>query len=332
MSRGLRIGLSIAISAVCLYFAARGVEWDKALQALTSAHYIYTLPMLGATLLTLYIRALRWRVLLRPLGKPQMSSLIAATNIGFMANMVLPLRMGEVIRPVLLSRKEKQPLGGILATIVLERVSDLLTVLLLFGVSAATVSFSPAIRDWGYRLCGFAIVMSAGVLFVRWQESFALRMLQIVLRPLPVRFAEPVEHFFRGFVQALEILDSPPTFLAIAAWSLCLWAAIASVFAFGLLAFDLPVPLVVASVVITAITAIVVSAPSAPGFIGAFQFGCTLGLGIFHVAESNAFAFSIIVHLMQFVGTIAAGVYSLTREGMSLRQLEEVTASDAKAA
>ncbi|HVM95479.1 MAG TPA: lysylphosphatidylglycerol synthase transmembrane domain-containing protein [Candidatus Acidoferrales bacterium] len=332
MSRGLRIGVSVAVSAACLYFAARGVEWNQALSAMASAHYFFVVPMLLLTFLTLYIRAQRWRVLLRPLGNPHMSSLIAATNIGFMANMVLPLRMGEVIRPVLLSRKENKPLGGILATIVLERVFDLLTVLLLFGASAAAVGFSPSIQQWGYRLCYVAVLLTGGVLFVRWQESLALRLLQTMLRPLPSGVAEPVEHFFRGFVQALEILDSPLTFLTLVGWSLYLWAAITSVFTFGMMAFELPAPLIVGSVVITTITAIVISAPSAPGFIGAFQFGCTLALGIFGVAESRAFAFSIVVHITQFVGTIAAGVYSLTREGLSLRQLEEVSTTDATAA
>jgi hypothetical protein len=79
----------------------------------------------------LYIRAQRWRVLLRPVGTPFLRALVDATNIGFMANVLLPLRIGEIIRPVLLSRKERQPLGGILATIVLERIFDMFTILFL---------------------------------------------------------------------------------------------------------------------------------------------------------------------------------------------------------
>lgn len=332
MSRTLRVALSIALSAVFLGFAARGVNWHEAGSALAKAHYLYVLPILAITALSMYIRAQRWRVLLRPVGNPSMRALVAATNIGFMANMVLPLRMGEVIRPVLLSRKENQPLGGILATIVLERIFDLFTILFLFGVSAASVSVSERVSQWGYRMCGVAVLMGAAVAFIRWQEGLALRLLQWGVRPLPSRFAEPVDHFFRGFVKALEILDSPWIFIQVLGWSLYLWLTISGAYFFGILAFELPAPLIVGSVLVMTITAFAVSAPSAPGYIGAFQVGCVLSLSIFAVSESDAFAYSIVLHVAQFVGTIACGLYSLAREGLTLRQIEEVSETDGAAA
>jgi len=215
---------------------------------------------------------------------------------------------------------------------VLERIFDLFTILFLFGVAATMVSVSTRVSQWGFRMCIVAAVMGAGVVFVRWQEGLALRLLQWALRPFPARFAEPVDHFFRGFVQALEILDSPATFLQVLGWSLYLWLVIAATYMFGILAFELPVPPIVGGITVMAIIAIAVSAPSAPGFIGAFQVGCTLSLGIFGVSESDAFAYSIVLHIAQFVGTIAAGLYSLAREGMSLRQLEEASEADGAAA
>ena len=328
MRRTLRIALSIAVSALFLGFAVHGVEWAKAGAALAGAQYLYIVPMLVVCIWSLYIRAQRWRVLLRPLGHPHMRTLVAATNIGFMANMVLPLRMGEVIRPVLVSRREREPLGGVLATIVLERIFDLFMILFLFGVAGATVSMSADVRKWGIGMFVFAVSLAAGVTFVRWQEALALRLLSWALRPLPAHLAEPIDAFFRGFVRALEILDSPLTFLQVLGWSLYLWLIISSTYAFGVLAFDLPVPLAVGSVAIMAVIAIAVSAPSAPGFIGAFQLGCTLGLAIFGVSKNQAIAYSIVLHLTQFAGTVGAGLYSLTREGVSLRQLEEVSESD----
>ncbi|MFI5396870.1 MAG: lysylphosphatidylglycerol synthase transmembrane domain-containing protein [Candidatus Binatia bacterium] len=328
MSRTVRIILSIAVSAVFLGFAVRGVDWAKATAALTTAQYLYVLPMLGITVWSLYIRAQRWRILLRPVGTPSMRTLVAATNIGFMANMVLPLRMGEVIRPVLVSRKEREPLSGILATVVLERIFDMFTILFLFGISASAVAVSEDVRQWGYRLFALAMIVGGSVALVRWQEALALRLLRFVLRPLPHRVADPVDHFFRGFVQALEILDSPLTFFQLLGWSLYLWVVICLVYLCGLLAFQLPVPLIIGSVVVTAVIAIAVSAPSAPGYIGAFQVGCTLSLAIFGVSKSDAFAYSIVLHVTQFVGVIGAGLYSLAREGMTMRQIEEVSEAD----
>jgi uncharacterized protein (TIRG00374 family) len=328
VSRTLRIALSIAVSAVFLGFAVRKVDWAEAGAALAAAQYLYVLPIVAVTIWSLYIRAQRWRVLLRPLGKPSMRTLVAATNIGFMANMVLPLRMGEIIRPVLVSRKEREPLGGVLATIVLERIFDLFMILFLFGVAATAVPVSDTVRQWGVRMFAIAMTVGLGVVFVRWQEALALRLLGWVLTPVPRRFAEPIEEFFRGFVRALEILDSPLTFLQVLGWSLYLWLIISSTYTFGILAFGLHVPLAVGSVATMAVIAIAVSAPSAPGFIGAYQLGCTLGLAIFGVSQSQAIAYSIVLHVSGFVATLAAGLYSLTREGLSLRQLEEVSESD----
>jgi hypothetical protein len=328
MSRTLRIALSVAISAVFLAFAVRKVDWAEAGTALATARYWYVLPMLAVSIWSLYIRAQRWRILLRPLGNPAMRTLFAATNIGFMANMVLPLRMGEVIRPLLVSQKEREPLGGILATIVLERIFDMFTILFLFGVAASTVAVSDAVSQWGYRLFGLAMAVAAVVAFIRWRERQALGLLAWGLRPLPPKIAQPIEQFFRGFVQALEILDSPLTFVQVLGWSLYLWLVISSTYLFGVLAFDMSVPLLVGSVAIMAVIAIAVSAPSAPGYIGAFQLGCTLALGIFGVSQSQAIAYSIVLHVTQFVATVGAGLYSLAREGMSLRQIEKVAETD----
>jgi len=331
-SRAFRIAVTVIISLVFLGFAVRGVDWNEALAAMARAQYLYCIPMLIGAVWQLYIRAQRWRILLQPIGTPSMKTLVAATNIGFMANFVLPLRAGEVIRPVLVSRQENQPLGGILATIVLERVFDIIAILTLFGITTAVLPVSETITRSGYGLLTVAGLIAGGALFIRWQEATALRLLRWALSPLPAKVSEPVEKFFSGFVQALRVLESPGEVLRIVAWSFFLWLMLSCVFGSAILAFHLDVPLVTASIALTVITAIAVSAPSAPGFIGSFQLGCIVGLGIFGVDKSDAIALSIVLHVTQFVGVVGAGIYSLARTGMSLRQVEEVAEADGEAA
>lgn len=327
-NRAVRIAISILVSVIFLYIAMRGVDWNEAFAALASAHYLWMGPLIGITLIQLYLRCLRWRILIRPLGNPPMRSIVAANNIGFMANFVLPLRAGEVIRPVLLSRKEKLPLGGILATNFLERVFDMFTLLLLFGISTALLPVSDAVRRTGFGLVGVAVAMALAILFVRWQEALALRLVEWVSKPLPEKIAEGIKHFFEGFVQALRVLDSPAEFFEIAAWSIVIWLSVSLIFGFGFWMFDISAPFPIGQIAVAAIVAIVISAPSAPGFIGAFQLGCKLSLGLFGVEESRALAYGIAVHVSQFAAVIGAGMYSLAREGMSLRQVEEVSQDD----
>jgi uncharacterized protein (TIRG00374 family) len=331
-SRTFRIAVSVLISLVFLGFAMAGVDWNEAWAAMARAQYLYCIPMTAGAVWQLYIRAQRWRILLRPVDTPELKTLVAATNIGFMANMVLPLRVGEVIRPVLVSRQEKQPLGGILATIVLERVFDVFTIFTLFGITTALLPVSETVTRTGYGLLAMALLIAGGAVFIRWQEALALRLLRWGLSPFPANLSEPIEKFFAGFVQALRVLESPSEMLRIVAWSFFLWLVLSAVFGCAILAFHLPVPLVLGSIATTVIVAIAVSAPSAPGFIGAFQLGCVFGLQIFGVDKSDAIAFSIVLHVTQFVGVVGAGLYSLARQGMSLRQVEEVAEVDGTAA
>ncbi len=323
--RSLRIGASLGISAAFLWVAARGVDWSEAARALAEARYLAVVPMLLITVWTLLIRAQRWRLLLRPVGSPGLLSLVTATNIGFMANMVLPLRIGEVVRPVLVQRRERLPLSGLLATVILERIFDMFTILLLFGVAAAFVPVSEQVRAWGLRLTALAAMIGGAVVLIRWQERRTLAVVGFALRLAPAALREPAERFLLGFVQALEVLDSPGMFLRVLAWSLFLWLVITSIYAVGFYAFDLRVPVLLGSIAVNAVIAIAVSVPSAPGYVGAFQLGCILALGLFGVSEGRAMAYSIVLHGAQFVGVVGAGVYSLWTEGLSLQEIERVS-------
>jgi len=326
--RSVRIALSVAISAVLLGFAMRGVNWDEALAALGAANYFWVVLMLPVTVWTLLIRAQRWRVFLHAVGVPPLRPLVSATNIGFMANMVLPLRIGEVVRPVLLARRAELPLSGVLASVLLERIFDMFTILFLFGVSASVVEVSDQVRRWGWMLSGLALAVAAVIVLIRLQEHLALRLARHISELLPARIGTPAYGFAQGFVKALEMLDSPMAYVRAFGWSLYLWVAISIVYVFGFWAFHLDVEPLRGALVLTTLVAIAVSVPSAPGFIGSFQLGCVLGLRIFGIAESPALAYSIIVHLSQFVGVIGAGLYSLWTENISLREVEAVEQRD----
>lgn len=331
-SRRLRIALSLALSAICLGLAVRGVDWNETLAALANAQYLMIIPITAAGIFTLYARAQRWRFFLRKLGQPGMRTLVAATNIGFMANMVLPLRAGEVIRPVLASRRERLPLSGVIATVLLERVFDIFCVLLLLGLTMIVLPVSDRVRDWGVAATGGAIMVAGALAIAGWQKVRVLNLFRLALQLIPARAHEPLENFATGFLQALSVLDSPVAFLRAVVLSLYIWALICLTNAFGLLVFDLPVPLLFGAVAITPILSLAVSVPSAPGFIGAFQLGCILALALFGVNESHAIAYSIVMNFTMILTFTGAGTYSLWSEGLSFRQIEAVSEETSVAA
>lgn len=333
MSHAVRVALSVLISVVLLWFAVRNVEWDQAFAAMRSASYFWVLLMLPMTVWTLYIRAQRWRVFLGGVGTASMRTMVSSTNIGFMANMVLPLRVGEVIRPVLLSRKEGLPLSGVLGSCLLERIFDMFCILVLFGIAATWVEVSDEVQQWGYALLTVALTVAAVLALLRFQERLALRVASAICGWLPAAVGGPLYKFVEGFVGALAMLDSPSAFARAFGWSFFLWAVIGSMYVLGFWAFHLDVPNLKGGLVLTAIIAIAVSVPSAPGFIGSYQLGCRLALGVFGIDESTALAYSLVLHMTQFVSVIGAGLYSLWREGMTFRDVEasEAVAADVAA-
>jgi hypothetical protein len=208
--------------------------------------------------------------------------------------------------------------------VLLERIFDMFTILFLFGVSASLVRVSPQVQQWGWMLGGLAVAVAAVIVLIRVQERLALAIARRLSGLLPGDSGAAAYRFAEGFVQALKMLDSPMAYVRAFAWSLYLWLVISLVYVLGFWAFHLDVPALRGALVLTTLVAIAVSVPSAPGFIGAFQLGCVLALRIFKVGESEALAFSLIVHLSQFVGVIGAGLYSLWSEGISLREVEAV--------
>lgn len=323
MKRAMRIVGSLALSGVFLYFAARDVSWTEAAKAFREARWIWVVPMTLAAAGTIYVRAVRWRVLVNAVRPVPLSSLVSATAIGFAANMLLPLRAGEIIRPWVLSRKEPIPFPAAAATIALERVFDMATLLVFFGLSTLVLPLPEEWRAYGWV---FAASFGAllGFLLVLQRVPAALAGLEALVGRLPARIAAPALSAVRRFPAGLAGLSSARTVAAAMALSIANWLTIAVAFGAGLPAFGLDVPWVSGAIATTTFVAIAVSIPGGPGFIGMFQAGCIVALEIYGVERSVAFSYSVLTHLVQFGTTVGLGLYFFLREDLSIKDMAHV--------
>ena len=330
MKQTLRIALSLGLSAFFLWIALRGVSWDEASAALREAR-LWTAPLIIAgAVASLYFRVLRWGVLLRPIALVKTRSLMSATSIGLAANMLLPLRAGELIRPWLLARKEDLPLAKTIATVAIERLFDMAVLLLFFGVATLTLPLPPEWKGYGWAFLGtFVLFLGVLVALQRLPEA-TIDFVSRLLSPFPERVSEVVVRSLRHFAEGLASLESAATIALALAHSLGVWAGLAVSFGFGLTAFDLPVPWVRAAISTTTMVAIAVAIPGGPGFIGMFQVGCTVALGVYGVGKSVAFSYSVLVHVLQFATSVGLGLYYFLKENVSLKELrEEASAASA---
>lgn len=325
-----KVLLGILISIVCLFLALRGVDWRGFAEALSKAHYIYIIPNAALVMLSMWLRAVRWRYMTDAIKhRIGLHSLFASTMIGFMVNNILPLRLGEFARPFSLSKKENISRSAAFATIVVERVFDALS---LFLISGLLVAFSPVLIDDNpgltkvlYVLLTLHVLVLGFLVLLKVKTDVALSITQKLTSFLPDRLQQKVLEVLEKFVTGLGVFRDWRSLAAIVAWSLLLWGVVGFSNYFIFLAFDLSVPWF-APYVVLVLVSLGVMLPSSPGYVGPFQLFTIQALKIFGIPESIGLSFSIILHLGNYLPVTLIGLYYLRREHFSLRQIEEEAA------
>jgi uncharacterized protein (TIRG00374 family) len=324
----LQIATSIGASVFFLWLALKGEDWAEIATGLQDARYEYLAGMFVVGIYALFVRTQRWRLLLNAAtARPQpLGPLFSASAIGFMANMLLPLRVGEFIRPYLASRATAVPLSTVLATAVIERVLDLMA-LVVFGFYVINHADVPAIVG---RLTTVAAVVMAvafgGLLVVHFQRDRLLPHLDRLWGKLPERIGKTLISVEHDFLDGMAVVADPVVFAQAVAWSLYVWFIIAVGFALGFPATGLDLPFVGGGITTATIVALAVSVPGAPGFVGQFEYGCKIALEqIYGIDGSRAVAYALVTHATQFVTQVLLGVVYLLREGLSLGELGRIS-------
>jgi uncharacterized protein (TIRG00374 family) len=320
----LRLAVGLVVSLGCLYFATAGTDWGEVGATLANADLLWTATIAVLGVLSVYIRAQRWRVLLRPLGRVPLYPALSATAIGFGASAVLPFRLGEILRPALLGRHAGVAMSAALSSVVLERLLDVMLVVTCFlGVSLA-YPMPEGIRVGAYVLAGLTGVALVALVLLQRNRERAERIIAWVIERLPERLASRVRPVVSSFVSGLAGLTDARTVLLVVAYSVYLWIVIALNFFFGFLALGIDVPLVPASLATVVIVAAFVFLPQAPGFVGTWQAGCVVALDLFHVQRDVAVGFSLLTWIVQMIVNLGTAGIFLAREDFSLAQLLRV--------
>lgn len=286
-------------------------------RALAAAHYLYLLGGVALLIISLFFRAQRWRILLRPVYSdihywPVYSSM----NIGYMINNILPLRMGEILRAYFLGKAERISKSSALATIVVERVIDTLAILILLSIAIFFFPFPDWIRNGLFYIGGALLLLIAFLVSLLVNTAWTIRILRTLLKPLSQGLTDKVIGVISSFTSGLEILRSAQHFLAILGHTVVLEVCyILSVF-LTLLAFDLIAPEypavlsnpLLASVVLLIIITIGIGLPSAPGAVGTFHGIVSFGVALFGVPAEPAMGFAIALHLANYIPLTGLGL------------------------
>lgn len=338
-SRG-RLLLGAALAVPLLYLFLRGVAWSELTAAFREARPGYLLGVLVATIATYTLRAWRWGYLLAPLIRVPFARLWSATWVGFMTGLLVP-RAGEVVRPYLIARRHRTRTSAAFASIILERLCDLLAVVVLFGLYLYVLPMPDSQRRGPLlgvlkaagALAGLgAVVLLALLAAFHFHADRAMAALDRLFSLLPARLAGPLSRALRSFSDGLVVLQAPAGhLLVIAGQSILVWLAIAAGVHWNNQAFGIELPFHATFLILGFLT-VGVSVPT-PGMVGGFHELFRIALTeSFGVNEAVAAAAGIALHAINNLPVLLLGLALIGREGLSLGRVAEMADQDPKAA
>ena len=313
------IVLGLLVSAGFLYLAFRNVPLADLAAALGRLHVGWLLVTVVISVLIMVFRTWRWQLELRPLERIPFGRLWVVTAVAYLAINLIPARLGEVVRPWLLSRRSSVSFSNVVGNLVVEKTMDAVVTLLYILVGLVTIENLPEWVRTGARVPAIgAAILVVLVLLLYWRgEAFVDRT---VLRFLPERFGEGVKRVTGAIVAGMRVLPNPRLVLAVFLVSLVLWfLPILSSYVMTR-AFDFDVPFG-AAVVVFIFIGFGTALPNVPGMIGPYQYACILALGLFGVPQADALAYGLVLNAVQFFTLVAQGLIAMPLAGVSVADL-----------
>ncbi|MCX5914502.1 MAG: lysylphosphatidylglycerol synthase transmembrane domain-containing protein [Deltaproteobacteria bacterium] len=307
----------ILIGGLLLYFSVRGIDFGAVLDTLGTVHVIYIVPILTLYLLVQFLRSYRWGILLKPIKEIDQASLFSITSVGFLAILAVPARVGELVRPFLLSRKSDVTMASALGTIFIERIFDVLTILaILFFL----IPFAP-IPGWlsSSGMVSLSLVLAVmAVIIPRFTRERAIR----ILGKLPARL-RLLHNWAVQFDRGLSVMSSTGQVLLVFVLSLTIWLLQAFSLYILFLAFNFSLP-PQAALVLLVVIIIGIAVPAAPGFIGNWHFACVAALALFGIPKNLALSYAILSHFLGTIMCIFLGLMFLPANKISFRDLDGI--------
>jgi uncharacterized protein (TIRG00374 family) len=311
-----RIWFGGALSALALYLTLRTVDFGQVQSAMSRAAWFWFIPGAATFLAGLFFRARRWSLLMddTPLGITWHAMLI-----GYMLNMSLPLRLGEVGRAWVIGQRTGVSFTRALSSIVVDRLLDLAAVLLMFAGFALVLPMPPELASaaWAGSVALVIVVIAFAVAI--WQSQRVEALMRTVMKRIPGLHADRWVGRFHELCGSFRVIGNGRRLAAVLGNTALMWA-FATLLAFLAQAAFMPPRLDQAGLVLVA-SNLGGAAPSAPGGLGLLQGAAKLALvGPFGVDENLAVAFIFVWSLSQQLSLIVLGVISLGRVGLSLKE------------
>ena len=319
------IVLGILISAVFLFLAFRKIEFNQLWQYLRAAKWAWVLLGLVFYFMGVWVRTWRWQVLLKPLKHLSRRQLFPVVCIGYMGNNVYPARAGEVLRSILLKQSDDVPISGSLATIVVERLFDGITILALVLLNFRQfVQIAPD-AEWVNRIqtgsilvagiFGLILIVFLAMLFLPKQTQAVSGWL--INKLLPAKLRPKVSGILDKFIEGLRVLRSPGQSLLVLALSMLVWVLEGGLYWGVMKALGLDLSFM-SLLLVEGVVNLVLLIPAAPGGLGTFDAAARFMLSLFGIPAELALGYALMLRVALWIPITALGAIFFVKEGFSL--------------
>ncbi len=322
----LKLIVGLLISVLFLYLAFGSIDFSQMKEAFLEANYWLLAPAILAQLFSHWFRSLRWRYFLKPVKRVRVSSLFSATMIGYMMNTILPAHLGEFFRAAVIGKREKVAGSSVFATIVVERIVDILSLLVIMVAALLIYPFPDFVTISGYIMFLLTIVLFLSLYLLKKQNKFLIRLLDFVLSILPKKISLKLEEMLDSFLEGIGAFEKKRDYVTIFVYSILIWACYwvtlhITFYAFNL--FELYQVNAVSSLVLLVIVTVSVVIPSSPGYVGTYHYLCQLSLALFGVPRAVGLSYAFVAHALSLLPTALLGFIYAWKEGISRMKIEE---------
>ena len=316
--------LGIGISIFFMGLLLRKIDFQKLAAAMQTMDYRFLVPVVLFTFASYFLRAVRWKFLLISEKNISLKSLYPATIIGYMANNLLPARLGEFVRAYVLAQREGLETPSVFASLVIDRLFDGFTVILMLLVTLFALRLPQGMADaeTALKVGGMVtfLLYCAVIVFLfllKRQTMRTLAFVKLILKPFPLRFSDRLIPLLGSFIAGIRMSSRGGHIAALLITSVLIWTFAVLPVDMILQAFGIHLP-ITASMFIMVLLVFAVMVPASPGFIGTYHYACFKGLSAFGIAESTSISIALVIHGSAFFPVIIAGFYHLWSEKLSL--------------
>lgn len=304
---------AFGLAAVLLYFSLRGIDWRGVWKLLQQARPIYLAAACAVSTLSLFLRAVRWRILLRSEGSVTVHDAFWATCAGYFGNNFLPARAGELIRSYMIHSSSRLSNAYVLTTALSERVADAITLVAISAIALLTLPEQPG---WlAHATKPFAILGACGILGFALAPRFAFAGDWLIDRLTPHAIRDKLHSILEHIILGIRAFHDGRRLAGFGAMTVVIWSNDALFIVLAARAIDLKIEVTVAYLLLAGL-GLASALPSTPGYVGIYQFVAVSVLVPFGMSRTDAIGYILLAQALQYLvvgGWGAVGFWKFRR-------------------